>query len=86
MNTLQISDTALITLAKNAITDLRSDAEWIRLFSQDHTRCTSPAARESIVRICRRHAQDYRPLLKCAVQKYGAQLFRRHNSKPEAAR
>ena len=85
MITLQISETALLTLAKNAITELRSDAVWIRLFSQDHTRNSSPEARRSVIRICARHSADYRPLLKLAIEKFGAELFRRKQFK-EAGR
>ena len=81
MNTLQISDTALIALANHALKEMRANAEWIRLFSQPHTLRSSPAARAGIVNVCRHHAEDLRPVLKLAVKKYGAELFRRRGLK-----
>lgn len=77
MNTIEISDIALLRLAKNAITELRDHADWIRLFSKP---TSSVSARTGIVNISRRFSHDMRPLLKLAVQKYGAELFRRKTS------
>lgn len=74
--TLEISDIGALSLSRIALVEIRSDAEWIRTFRK---MTAAPAARDAIVRIATRHSRDYRPLLKSAVKKFGAELFRRTN-------
>lgn len=81
MNSLRISDDALIHLAQTCIRQIREDADMIRFFSR-----LPGGGRDSMVRITARRVSQLRPVIQPAVQKFGPEIFRRYGIKKEATR